>query len=407
MSAPHIPNLLSLRGGLRSRGGRGRGRGPSAGDPEHGIPGGGARNRKDLAIQLTDTDAAVSRLSAVSLGYLDDPYAQLFVTGAGTRRLPIINRGSLHHDLWNPSFAPPNAQCTGTYTRTTALDILINAFLSHPDPSQPQTKQIISLGAGTDTRYFRLRSQNKHHNLIYHEFDFPSVSETKRRIVLGNILLAKCNDNEALFPDPQNLSAISDQAAEWGFTQSRDGVSGTVYCCHAFDLRQLPQTQAPIRGLRTDIPTLIISECCLCYLEVDNSRDVVKWFADKIPSLGIVLYEPIGVDDSFGQMMVANLAVRNITMPSLRLYKTLSDQKARLAELGFKQAEVGAGQEAETMEKIWEQWIPAAEKERVDSLEGLDEVEEWQMLARHYAVAWGWRGTEGWEGWSGLRGQNE
>jgi [phosphatase 2A protein]-leucine-carboxy methyltransferase len=140
---------------------------------------------------------------------------------------------------------------------------------------------------------------------------------------------------------------------------------------------------------------------------VDNSRDVVKWFADKIPSLGIVLYEPIGVDDSFGQMMVANLAVRNITMPSLRLYKTLSDQKARLAELGFKQAEVGAGQEAETMEKIWEQWIPAAEKERVDSLEGLDEVEEWQMLARHYAVAWGWRGTEGWEGWSGLRGQNE
>ena len=129
----------------------------------------------------------------------------------------------------------------------------------------------------------------------------------------------------------------------------------------------------------------------------------MRWFADKIPSLGIVLYEPIGVDDSFGQMMVANLAARNITMPSLRSYKTLSDQKVRLAGLGFKRTEAGGGQEAETVEKIWGQWIPGAEKERVDSLEGLDEVEEWQMLARHYAVVWGWRGSPGWEGWSGLR----
>ena len=88
----------------------------------------------------------------------------------------------------------------GTYTRTTALDILINAFLTHIEGDQPQTKQIISLGAGTDTRYFRLRSQDKHHNLIYHEFDFPTVSETKRRTVLGNPLLSKLNQNEAPLP---------------------------------------------------------------------------------------------------------------------------------------------------------------------------------------------------------------
>lgn len=49
--------------------------------------------RKDLAIQSTDTDAAVSRLSAVSLGYLEDPFASIFVGGEGTRRMPIINRG--------------------------------------------------------------------------------------------------------------------------------------------------------------------------------------------------------------------------------------------------------------------------------------------------------------------------
>jgi [phosphatase 2A protein]-leucine-carboxy methyltransferase len=299
---------------------------------------------------------------------------------------------------WNHS---ADIRLPGTYTRTTALDILINAFLSHSDPDQPQTKQIISLGAGTDTRYFRLRSQSKHHNLIYHEFDFPTVSETKRRTVLGNLLLSKPNEDEAFFPDPRHPPP--NQVSDWGFTQSKNGRSETTYCCHPLDLRQLPYTQPPheFHSLKTDIPTLIISECCLCYLEVDNSRDVVKWFVDRIPSLGIVLYEPIGVDDSFGQVMVANLAARGITMPSLRSYKTLLDQKSRLGEHGFTYE--SGGQEAETVEKIWEQWIPAPEKERVDSLEGLDEVEEWQMLARHYAVVWGWRGNSGWEGWRDLR----
>jgi len=89
MSAQQIPNLLTLRGGGRSRGGRGRGQG-GIGASEHGAL---AASRKDLDIQSTDTDAAVSRLSAVSLQYLDDQFARYFVNGTGTRRLPIINRG--------------------------------------------------------------------------------------------------------------------------------------------------------------------------------------------------------------------------------------------------------------------------------------------------------------------------
>lgn len=45
-------------------------------------------------MQGTDNDASVSRLSAVELGYLDDPFARaLTAAGPGTRRFPIINRG--------------------------------------------------------------------------------------------------------------------------------------------------------------------------------------------------------------------------------------------------------------------------------------------------------------------------
>ncbi|KAH7312943.1 S-adenosyl-L-methionine-dependent methyltransferase [Rhexocercosporidium sp. MPI-PUGE-AT-0058] len=385
MSAPQIPNLLASGGGSRSRGGRGRG---SSRFGDRGAASGPGAQRKDLAIQSTDTDAAVSRLSAVSLGYLEDPFASVFVDGEGTRRMPIINRG--------------------TYTRTTALDILINAFLSQPESNTTsQKKQILSLGAGTDTRYFRLRSKNKANNLIYHEFDFPSVSTTKSRTVSNNRLLSKSGD-ETLFPEFKSPAfGISQQNTDWGINTTRDGVSEVTYCCHPMDLRELPhlKDRQDIRGLQTDIPTLIISECCLCYLETETARDVVKWFTDRIPSAGIVLYEPIAVNDAFGQVMVSNLASRGISMPTLKHYTTLSDQKTRLLELGFKGDGDEGGQEAETIENIWQDWVPSSEKQRVDRLEGLDEVEEWQMLARHYAVVWGWRGSTGWEGWSGLRGQ--
>ena len=129
---------------------------------------------------------------------------------------------------------------------------------------------------------------------------------------------------------------------------------------------------------------------------------MIKWFGDRIPHLGILLYEPIGVDDAFGQMMVENLAARGIVMPTVQRYKTLADQASRLVELGFTEEQGKGGAMAKSIEDIWERWISAEEKERVDALEGLDEVEEWQMLARHYTVVWGWRAANGFDGWEAL-----
>lgn len=92
MSAPSIPNLLSLRGSGGRRGGHGR-RGRGAGHGSSEPPSGAGQ---DATIQGTDTDAALSRLSAVEMGYLDDPFAWLFAPRSGppVRRLPIINRGT-------------------------------------------------------------------------------------------------------------------------------------------------------------------------------------------------------------------------------------------------------------------------------------------------------------------------
>jgi [phosphatase 2A protein]-leucine-carboxy methyltransferase len=81
--------------------------------------------------------------------------------------------------------------------------------------------------------------------------------------------------------------------------------------------------------------------------------------------------------------MVSNLAARGIRMPTLEVYKEPKDQEDRLRAAGW---EVCC---AYTVERTWEEFVLQEDQQRVDSLEGLDEVEEWKLLAGHYVIAWG------------------
>ncbi|KAL7796607.1 S-adenosyl-L-methionine-dependent methyltransferase [Trichoderma ceciliae] len=369
MSAPSIPNLLSLRarGGGR---GRGRGRDPGQGRGSEAPVSRGQAH--DSTIQGTDTDAAVSRLSAVDMGYLSDPYARYFVSnlgGAPARRFPIINRG--------------------TYTRTTAIDGLVHSFLAGAEGEEDgrgapgvMAKQIVSLGAGTDTRPFRLFAQQAHPNLIYHELDFSVTSAKKLKTV------------EALPPLGTILANRSTgEPGDWSSRPSRG-----EYYCHGLDIRRLsPASTEMLPGLRTDVPTLILSECCLCYLSQEESEGVLEYFSSRIANVAVIIYEPVHLGDPFSDTMVSNLAARNIHMPSLERRRNEGDEAeaARLRRMGFENTH------HLTIDRIWNRWVNAEEKERVDRLEGLDEVEEWQLLAGHYVVVWSFRG-EGFEGWRAM-----
>ncbi|KAH8681200.1 S-adenosyl-L-methionine-dependent methyltransferase [Xylariales sp. PMI_506] len=464
---PTIPNLLSLRGGRfgRSRGGGGRGRG--GGFPGGGGGGGSSGVAHDATIQGTDTDASVSRLSAVDAGYLEDPFAQYFVAPGHlpTRRLPIINRACIYplpasgiKLFYKTEFVPGGRikekkrnrtlgrslkklanllswDITGTYTRTMALDRLVSQFLSGSNSPGSEDdraggggprRQIVSLGAGTDTRPFRLFSQLGARGLVYHEVDFPPIAAKKRTTVQAVPIL------RSIIPPPPapahaGPAAPGSDISSWSSTNLTNDCE---YWCHGLDLRDLaapPQEQqphpgfrdgnadgaAPLRsssssssslrpllpGIRPDLPTLLISECCLCYLEPADARAVIAHLASRIQGgLGIALYEPVRPHDPFGRQMVANLAARRIRMPTLDVYREVADQVTRLESAGFG-GDGGGGVRAITIADAWRSWIPAAEKERVDALEGLDEVEEWDLLAGHYVVAWGWtaKGFEGWE----------
>ncbi|KAL7276544.1 carboxy methyl transferase for protein phosphatase 2A [Rhizina undulata] len=335
-----------LRLPRRSLGG---GLGLALGRPEE------SKEAKDKVVQQTDQDASQSRLSAVVTGYLEDKFVGTFVGKEVQRRYPLINRG--------------------TYVRTTAIDMLVNRFIS----STPSKKQIISLGAGSDTRYFRLLDDPATANsIIYHEFDFAAVTSQKIASIIKS---------------PAITSLVSDPALR--IDQEAGTLYSPRYSIHPFDLRSLqPGCKVP-EGIDPSLPTLFISECCLIYLSPEEADNILKWITrDFSGAAGIILYEPIGGDDAFGKVMVQNLAARGIVLKTLKRYSSLGRQKERLRVLGF-----SGGQEAADVDYIHDYWVSAEERERIAGLEMLDEVEEWQLLARHYCIAWGWRGQAQFECW--------
>ncbi|KAI9797722.1 MAG: hypothetical protein M1825_005714 [Sarcosagium campestre] len=350
MSTPVIPNLKSLGSSRLAASVRGIG---ASSQPSNAPD--GDLEAKDKIVQQTDQDATISRLSAVELGYLSDSFAKDFARDKVQRKLPIINRG--------------------TYVRTTAIDSLVQKFIA-ADPGR--TKQIISLGAGSDTRYFRLISSNPGLSLIYHELDF--ASNTRPKIESVKRLMGP------RFPHLTNFT-LSEQSTAL-YSQN--------YNIHPIDLRTLQDPKesktavARLHNVDTSLPTLILSECCLIYLPPTDADAVVRYFSSYLfpPStpLGFIIYEPINPNDSFGRVMVQNLASRGIVLQTLKKYASLLRQRERLRIMGFRD-----GQGAADVDFIWETWTSEQEKYRVANLEMLDEVEEWRLLAQHYCVAWGWR----------------
>lgn len=369
---------------------------------------------RDHIVQQTDIDASGSRLAAVLSGYLVDPYAALLHGGGENdhpRRFPLINRG--------------------TYTRTTAIDDLVLQFLKSLPTTQK--KQVVSLGAGSDTRYWRLKETGGSciRNWIYHELDFAEVARRKAERVKKWDVLSRplgrssyvggweVGENEegensrSATPTPASIQRQSGRSSgSVHIDVAKATITSPDYHLHAIDIRNLKSvsSSSPLLPPSIDrtIPTLIISECCLIYLSPTDADAILTYFTSTFTSshpLAITLYEPIGSDDAFGKVMIQNLATRGIVLQTLKKYSTLLRQRERLRVLGFK-----GGQATADVDWIWENWVSSQEKERLAKLEILDEVEEWKLLARHYCVVWGWRNGDAnepaWNGWSNIPVQN-
>lgn len=247
--------------------------------------------------------------------------------------------------------------------RHAALDQLLHRFVDAGPPDMP--KQILALGAGFDTTWFRLKSQGKQPTK-YFEVDFADVTRHK-----CSILSSKAELRDLL---PTSAGSVVDAAAGKIITDS--------YCLLPVDLRNLKGFEASLLEANFDpqLPTYVLSECVLVYMEPAASTALVQFLGSLLPTAAFAVYEQINPDDAFGRQMVSNLESRGCPLKGLRSTPTLEAHRQRFLTAGWQYAEANA------LDTIYRNYLDPADKQRIERLEMFDEFEEWHMMQEHYCI---------------------
>ncbi|WAR02217.1 TYW4-like protein [Mya arenaria] len=182
-----------------------------------------SKSRRETAVQGTNDCSIVSKCSMAAQGYFDDPYLQAFVLKL-TRRAPLIHRGY--------------------YVRAKVFEYMLEKFLS----TNKGQKQILSLGAGFDSSYFRLYSKGLLTDTVLYEIDFPDLVKRKRALIEAH---------------PEMMAMIGTLNADHSQRCPQIELSGSQYKLLGVDLTLTNTLDAALSlcGADFDQPTLLLSEC--------------------------------------------------------------------------------------------------------------------------------------------------
>jgi len=293
------------------------------------------------AVQDTSIDAAVSKLSAIDLGYFADPFLHVLVPErARKRRSPVINRGY--------------------FARHAAFELVIARFLE----SWPALKhQIISLGAGSETTWFRLKQRQQAPHL-YVELDMPDVVSTKIKAITTHALFSDLIVDGHVAAQGASLDSAGYKVFPMDLTQ---------------DVSAIERALVQNCGVDLALPTLFVSECVLVYVDPVYSARLIEW-AGALPKAAFVTYEQILPDDMFGKTMLHNLKSRGLELKGIVAHPTLEAQTERFKSRGW------AHVDAMDLKHVYYSLLPAADRARVERLEIFDEFEEFHLMMTHYSL---------------------
>uniref|UniRef100_A0A673HFJ6 Leucine carboxyl methyltransferase 1 n=1 Tax=Sinocyclocheilus rhinocerous TaxID=307959 RepID=A0A673HFJ6_9TELE len=242
-------------------------------------------------VQGTNDSIVVCKVLAAAQGYFHDDFLRHFVCKV-SRRAPLINRGYYVH--WK------------------TVDHSVKQFF-HATKSCSR-RQILSLGAGFDSLYFRLHAEGALGGVTVFEIDFPEVARRKATLINSNTCLK-----------PGHVARLGDclKSADYGH-----------YNLIGVDARKEQEVEATLSraGLQWDAPTLILSEVVLTYMETQWSDAVIGWAAKLLPQSMFVMYEQIHPDDPFGRVMQNHFLRLNSTIHALKHYTDTVAQTQRFIQ---------------------------------------------------------------------------
>ncbi|OZJ05401.1 hypothetical protein BZG36_01981 [Bifiguratus adelaidae] len=344
----------------------------------------------DHAVQGTNDQSIACKRSVEALAYLHEPQFLKHVVSRSYRRAPLINRVY--------------------YLRTAGLQRLIDRFL---EANLNRETAIVCLGCGFDTTYFRLAHRKKHGGPMpkhYVDIDFPALCQRRCNLVLNDPTL------EGLLP--RNFTV---DEANGGITGTDvDAENGMTYHLFPCDLRDQTRLNHFFSqsGFSLDIPTLLISEVVLAYINGSEGDALIQWAHKMFRKAIFITYEQhippeqtslaVPPSNAFAQQMQMHFRTKSRSpLLSLDTYPTLTSQKERYTRLGWEYFE------ALDINAVWISLIdsPAwgrlrqtltspdkSERQRVRDIEPLDEWEDSALVGAHYFIGVAATDTEQWLG---------
>ncbi|XP_071966222.1 tRNA wybutosine-synthesizing protein 4-like [Antedon mediterranea] len=313
-----------------------------------------SKSRSDTAVQGTNDSSIVSKCSMVSRGYFQDEFVGHFVAKQ-SRRSSLINRGY--------------------YVRAKALEHVFKSFFIW---CKGKENQVISLGAGFDSAYFRLKSEGLLKDTQFVEVDFPDLVRRKVALIHNNPKLNGLLEDELKIPD--KIEKLKDVCP--------------LYCSPDYhiigcDLKQVAKLTSCLEhcGIDCQLPTLVLSECVITYMGAKSSNPAIQWIAESFPHAMFVTYEQIYPHNAFGKVMCSHFKKIGSPLKSIERYPTPEHHKQRYCTLGW------ASSVCIDMNELYCNILSLEEKNRIEDLELFDEYEEFHAKCSHYMICCAFNGS--------------
>ncbi|KAL0248127.1 hypothetical protein GEMRC1_003363 [Eukaryota sp. GEM-RC1] len=294
-------------------------------------------------MSLTGFDASSAKLSAIRAGYYNDPYLELFVPKSKQLQYdPIMHRGY--------------------YVRVASLRKTFDDFVKlHND-----NFQVINIGCGFDTVSLRylLNPSNTSKSVKFLEIDLPDIVRRK-----SSVLMTQFQDSLYLTKtrSPTGLCEVHSDRYHLLPADAED--PNTIEQCFSKC------------GITSSLPTFIVFECLLVYLDPDRVDSTIRFLSHFFQSSLVYVYDPVRPHTPFGRNMVRHISDKVGTpLTSLEKYPNLNDNRRRFYEAGFENV---ASMDLYYIDGLL---LDDSERSRLQSLEPFPEIEEYQYIQSQYMV---------------------